>query len=272
MSAAADRSGIVSMLSDFGLRDSYVGQMKGVVLTICPEARLVDLTHEVAPQDVTEGAFQLATAWRSFPSGTVHVAVVDPDVGTSRRAIAFRFEGHYFVLPDNGLASFVLGAEEPDRAVLLERPAARLEHVSSTFHGRDVFAPAGAQLARGIALEDLGSTIEPGSLIRLSVPVVASGNGVARGPIVSIDHFGSCRTFIRPDDLPAPTDRVVVRCGRAVIRGIVHTYADVSEGRTLALFGSYGGLEIAVRTGSAAKAWELERGMTVEVTGSDEPR
>jgi len=272
VSAAADRSGIITMLSDFGLRDSYVGQMKGVILTICPEARLVDLTHDIAPQDVAEGAFQLATAWRSFPEGTVHVAVVDPEVGTARRAIAFLHEGHYFVLPDNGLSSFVLGAQEPQRAVLLERRAARLAHVSSTFHGRDVFSPAGAQLARGIVLEDLGSEIDPASLNRLSVPVVATGNGVARGPIVSIDHFGSCRTFISPHDLPAPADRVVVRCGRAVIRGIVRTYADVSEGRTLALFGSYGGLEIAVRAGSAAKAWELERGMTVEVTGSDEPR
>lgn len=272
MNAAADRSGIVTMLSDFGLRDSYVGQMKGVILTVCPGARLVDLTHDVAPQDVTEGAFQLETAWRSFPSGTVHVAVVDPEVGTSRRAIAFLYEDHYFVLPDNGLATFVLGGENPDRAVLLERRAARLAHVSSTFHGRDVFSPAGAQLARGKALEDLGSEIDPSSLVRLSVPVVETGDGVARGPIVSIDHFGSCRTFIRPNDLPAPADRVVVRCGRAVVRGIVRTYADVSSGRTLALFGSYGGLEIAVRSGSAAKAWELERGMTVEVTGSDEPR
>jgi S-adenosylmethionine hydrolase len=270
--AAANRSGIVTLLSDFGLRDSYVGQMKGVILGLFPAAQIVDLTHEVAPQDVAEGAFQLATAWRSFPAGTVHVAVVDPGVGTARRAIAFLHEGHYFVLPDNGLASFVLEARVPERAVLLERRAARLAHVSSTFHGRDVFSPAGAQLARGIALEDLGSTIDPMSLIRLSVPIVASENGVVRGPIVSIDHFGSCRTFIRPDDLPAPADRVVVRCGRAVIRGIVRTYADVSEGRTLALFGSYGGLEIAVRAGSAAKAWELERGMTVEVTGPDESK
>jgi S-adenosylmethionine hydrolase len=260
------------MLSDFGLRDSYVGQMKGVILSICPEARLVDLTHDIAAQDVAEGAFQLETAWRSFPAGTVHVAVVDPGVGTSRRAIAFEHEGHYFVLPDNGLATFVLGTQAPERAVLLEGPAARLEHVSSTFHGRDVFSPAGAQLARGIALTELGSEIDPASLIRLSVPVVERGPGVARGPIVSIDHFGSCRTFIRPHDLPAPLDRVVVRCGRAVVRGIVRTYGDVAEGRTLALFGSYGGLEIAVRSGSAARAWELERGMTVVVTSSDESR
>ena len=272
LSEAHNRGGIVTLLSDFGLRDTYVGQMKGVVLNFHPTAQLVDLTHEVAPQDVTEGAFQLATSWRSFPSRTVHVAVVDPGVGTARRPIAFRYDGHFFVLPDNGLCSFVIGAKNPELAVVLDRPVSRLPEVSSTFHGRDVFAPAGAQLARGVDLEELGTVIDPASLIRLSFPVVEPGNGVVRGPIVSIDHFGSCRTFIRPEDLPAPLDRVIVRCGRAVVRGIVRTYADVPEGRTLALFGSYGGLEISVRSGSAAKAWELERGMTVEVSGSDEPR
>jgi len=272
LSEASDQKGIVTLLSDFGLRDTYVGQMKGVMLNILPTAQLVDLTHEVAPQDVTEGAFQLATAWRSFPLRTVHVAVVDPGVGTSRRPIAFLYEGHFFVLPDNGLCSFVLGSNLPDIAVVLDRPVARLPTVTSTFHGRDLFSPAGAQLARGIALEELGSKIDPKSLIRLSFPVVEPGESVVRGPIVSIDHFGSCRTFIGPNDLPAPVDRVIVRCGRAVVRGIVRTYADVPEGRTLALFGSYGGLEISVRSGNAARAWELERGMTVEVTGSDDLR
>ncbi|MGA7672280.1 MAG: SAM-dependent chlorinase/fluorinase [Nitrolancea sp.] len=264
-----ERSGIVTLLSDFGSRDTYVGQMKGVVLAIAREARIVDLTHEVRAQDVTEGAFQLATAWSTFPSGTVHVAVVDPGVGTSRRAIAFRFGGQFFVLPDNGLASFVLDGASPDEVVSLDRPAARRESVSFTFHGRDVFAPAGAQLARGMALQDLGSPLDPESLIRLDFPTVDVEPGVVRGPIVSIDHFGSCRTFIRPEDLPAAPERVTVRCGRAVVRGIVKTYGDVPEGRTLALFGSHGGLEVSVSAGDAAKAWELERGMPVEVRGND---
>ncbi len=263
------RSGVVTLLSDFGIRDTYVGQMKGVMLGINRDAQLVDLTHEIRAQDVTEGAFQLATAWKTFPEGTVHVAVVDPGVGTSRRAIAFRFEGQYFVLPDNGLASFVLGSAVPECAVVLDRPAARLPNVSFTFHGRDLFSPAGAQLSRGMKLQDLGTAIDPDSIIRLAFPSVERRDGMVRGPVVSIDHFGSCRTFIRPEDLPASQDRVTVRCGRAVVRGIVRTYGDVPEGRTLALFGSYGGLEIAVRGGDAAKAWELERGMPVEVSGSD---
>ncbi len=263
------RIGIVTFLSDFGIRDTYVGQMKGVVLGLAPEAQIVDLTHEIPARDVIEGAFQLATAWRTFPRGTVHVVVIDPGVGTSRRAIAFRFNGHHFVLPDNGLGSFVLGSEVPEEAVVLDRPAARLANVSSTFHGRDIFAPAGAQLARGMPLDELGTAIDPHSIIRLDFPPVVHEPGTVCGPVVSIDHFGSCRTFIRPEDLPAAPDRVTVRCGRAVIRGMVRTYGDVPEGRTLALFGSYGGLEISVRDGDAARAWELERGMPVEVTGRE---
>ncbi len=269
MGAESERSGIVTLLSDFGSRDTYVGQMKGVILTLAPNAHIVDLTHEVRAQDVTEGAFQLATAWSTFPERTIHVAVVDPGVGTSRRAIAFRFGGQFFVLPDNGLAYFVLGGATPDEVVVLDRPAARLANVSSTFHGRDVFSPAGAQLARGMSLDELGSALDPSSLVRLDFPGVDVEPGVVRGPVVSIDHFGSCRTFIRPDELPAAPERVTVRCGRAVVRGIVKTYGDVPEGRTLALFGSYGGLEISVSAGDAARAWEIERGMTVEVRGND---
>jgi S-adenosylmethionine hydrolase len=264
------RIGIVTLLSDFGLRDTYVGQMKGVIVGLAPEAQIVDLTHEVPAQDVTEGAFQLATAWKTFPRGTVHVAVVDPGVGTTRRPIAFRFHDQFFVLPDNGLATFVLGSDSPDEAVLLDRPASHLANVSFTFHGRDVFSPAGAGLAKGMSLDELGSPIDPNSLIRMDFPGVERQVGSVRGPVVSIDHFGSCRTFIRPEDLPDAPDRVTVRCGRAVVRGIVRTYGDVPEGRTLALFGSYGGLEVSVRAGDAAKAWELERGMHVEVTGSIE--
>ncbi len=257
------------MLSDFGTRDTYVAQMKGVTFGVAPEAQIIDLTHEISPQDVIEGAFQLATAWQSFPSGTVHVAVVDPGVGTSRRAIAFRFEGQYFVLPDNGLCSFVLGSAAPDQAVVLDRAASRRETVSFTFHGRDVFAPAGAHIARGMQLAELGTPIDPDSIIRLAFPEVDCRPGVVRGPVISIDHFGSCRTFIRPEDLPGAPEQVTVRCGRAVVRGIVRTYSDVPEGRTLALFGSYGGLEVSVRGGNAAKAWELARGMPVEVSGGD---
>lgn len=264
MSGAA-RGSIVTLLTDFGLTDSYVGQVKGVILGLAPRVSLVDLTHEIPAQDVREGSFQLATAWSAFPEGTVHMAVVDPGVGTARRAIAFSFGGHRFVLPDNGLATLVLGSEPPDLVVVLDRAASHRSRVSTTFHGRDIFAPVAARLARGADLEDVGTPVTAESLVLLDIPRIERGADVVRGPVVSIDHFGNCRTLIRPEDLPWPRDEVSVRCGSATTHGISSTYGAVPEGQTLALFGSHSGLEIAVSMGSAARAWGIRRNMWVDV-------
>ncbi len=263
------RSGIVSLLTDFGTSDNYVGQMKGVMLGLGPSLRIVDLTHEVPAQDVLEGAFQLATGWSAFPPGTVHVAVVDPGVGTARRPIAFVFHDHLFVMPDNGLATLVLDGANPHDLVVLDRPEFHRPVVSRTFHGRDIFSPVAAHLALGRTLGEVGSQADPASIVRLSLPPVQRTPNSARGPVVSIDHFGNCRTLIKPSDIPAPRDRVRVRCGHAVMLGIQETFGSVEPGRTLALFGSHGGLEIAVREGSAARAWEIARGAMVEVTAID---
>lgn len=265
--ATARRSGIISLITDFGLADTYVGQMKAVILGTDHALQVVDLTHSIPPQDVAEAAFQLATAWTAFPEGTVHLAVVDPGVGTPRRPVAFRHHGHLFVMPDNGLATLVLGESQPDRLVVLDRPEIHRRGVSRTFHGRDIFAPAAAFLAAGRELDEVGSAADPATLVRLSIPPVEREGDWVRGPVVSIDHFGNCRTLIRPGDLLAPPEQVQVRCGRVVIRGIVPTYGSVPQGRTLALFGSHGGLEIAVRDGNAARAWEITRGTMVELTG-----
>jgi S-adenosylmethionine hydrolase len=260
------RSGIISLLTDFGLVDTYVGQIKAVILGVAPGLQIVDLTHNVPPQDVDEAAFQIATAWSAFPPGTVHLAVVDPGVGTPRRPIAFRFADHLFVMPDNGLATLVLGENPPDRLAVLDNAAFHRSQVSNTFHGRDIFAPVAAHLGAGRTLGEVGSRIDPASLARLEIPPVERSGDTVRAPVVSIDHFGNCRTLIRPEDLPAPPNRTQVRCDRLVIRGVVHTYGSVTPGRTLALFGSHGGLEIAVRDGSAANAWEITRGTMVELT------
>ena len=259
------RSGVVSLLTDFGVGDTYVGQIKGVILGIAPAARLVDLTHDVPPQDVTEGAFQIATAWRVFPAGTVHLAVVDPGVGAARRPIALEWQNHLFVAPDNGLVSLVLGERAPDQLVVLDHPAFHRTTVSATFHGRDLFGAVAAHLASGRHLLEVGSPVDPGSLVRLDLPSVSREPDVVRGPVVSIDRFGNCRTLIGREDIPWALEGVLVRCGRAVIRGIVDTYARVPEESTLALFGSHGGLEVAVRNGSAARSWDLRRGEVVEV-------
>lgn len=264
--AAEKRSGIISLITDFGLADTYAGQMKAVILGIDPAIQVVDLTHHIPPQDVAEAAFQLATAWLAFPVGTVHLAVVDPGVGTPRRPVAFHHQGHLFVMPDNGLATLVLAGNQPDRLVVLDRPEVHRPNVSRTFHGRDIFAPVAGYLATGRTLDDVGSTTNTATLTRLAIPPVERAGSTVRGPVVSIDHFGNCRTLIQPSDLPAPPEQVQVRCGPVVIRGIVPTYGSVSKGRTLAHFGSHGGLEIAVRDGNAARAWDVARGTVVELT------
>lgn len=258
-------SGIITLLTDFGLSDNYVGQVKGVILSLAPQARLVDLTHEIPPQDVLEGGFQLATAWEAFPPGTVHLAVVDPGVGTERRPVVCLAGGHCFVMPDNGLGTLVFQQYPPEVAVVLDRPEFLRHPVSRTFHGRDLFGPVAARLALGRAPTELGSPIRPDTLVRLNVEPVRQLGDRTTGPVLSIDRFGNCRTLIRPEHLPAPPERVVVRCGGARIRGIVRAFGDVPPGRTLALFGSHGGLEIAVREGSAAHAWEIARGSVVEL-------
>ncbi len=263
------RSGIISLMTDFGLSDTYAGQMKAAILGIDPALQVVDLTHNIPPQDVAEAAFQLATAWLAFPEGTVHLAVVDPGVGTHRRPVAFQHHGHLFVMPDNGLATLVLAGSQPERLVVLDRSDVHRPQVSKTFHGRDIFAPVAGYLATGRMLTEVGSATSAATLARLAIPPVERVESTVRGPVVSIDHFGNCRTLIQPEDLPAPPERVQVRCGHVVIRGIVPTYGSVATGRTLAHFGSHGGLEIAVRDGDAARAWEITRGTIVELTPAD---
>lgn len=264
------RSRIVSLTTDFGLSDSYVGQIKAGMLTVARDLCLVDLTHQIPAQDVSEAAFQLATAWTAFPPGTVHLVVVDPGVGTPRRPIAFAYAGHCFVMPDNGLGSFVLGGDDPDVLVTLDRPQFHRPSVSRTFHGRDVFGPVAAHLANGTPIEEMGTPADPASMVRLPMQAVERLDQLVRGPVLSIDHFGNCRTLIRPSDVPWPTSDVWVRCGPAIVRGIVETYGSVAEEHTLALFGSHGGLEVAVRLGNAAKAWDITKGAMVEIWPNEE--
>ncbi|MCS7050780.1 MAG: SAM-dependent chlorinase/fluorinase [Thermomicrobium sp.] len=258
-------NGLVTFLSDYGLQDSYVAQVKGVILSHAPQATLIDVTHLVPPQDILEGAFQLATVWRSFPPGTIHLAVVDPGVGTARRAVLLGAENHFFVLPDNGLATFVLADAASVLAWHLDRPAFFRSPVAPTFHGRDVFAPIVAALLSGYEPAVLGTPIDASDLIRLPIPIIRREDARTVGPVVSIDRFGNCRTLIRREQLPGPPDRLVVQCNALVIRGLARTFADVPPGHPLALIGSHGGLELAVRDGNAADVWAIRRGDLVEI-------
>jgi len=256
--------GLITLTTDFGLRDPFVGIMKGVVLSICPSARLVDLTHEIPPQDVLAGGLAVEAAAPFFPAGTVHLAVVDPGVGTARRAIAVRAGGSYLVGPDNGLFTFALEGDGWT-AVSLTAPEYRLAEVSRTFHGRDVFAPAAAYLASGVPLERLGPTVSDPE--RLRRPGCRLEGGELVGEVLDADRFGNLLTsipFARLAEIPGSGALVVEVVGRR-LRGPVGAYAEGGEGEPAVIVGSTGRLEIFVRAGSARDHLGAGRGTIVRV-------
>jgi S-adenosylmethionine hydrolase len=260
-------SPVIALLSDFGLTDHYVGTMKGVVLGICPEATLVDITHDVAPHDVLDGALQLAAAFKYFPSGTTtFLAVVDPGVGSRRRAIAAEAGGYRFVAPDNGLLTMVFREAPPARVVeLTERRYAR-PTVSRTFEGRDRFAPAAAWLAAGTELPALGPTVLDYHL--LDVPVACGDAKQIRGVVLRADRFGNLTTNIDRASIEALASNgpfEIVAGGRAIGR-LVGTYAEIEAGEICALFGSTDHLELAANGASAASLLALAPGASVDVT------
>ena len=252
----------ITLLTDFGIADTYVGQMKGVIAQIAPDARVIDLTHAVAPQDVLAGAIELDGAVDAFPAGTIHVAVVDPGVGSARQAMAVQTEHFTFVGPDNGLFTPLLARSNTWRAVALSESAYHRPEVSATFHGRDIFAPVAAHLARGTPLEALGERIESPQRLEWPGPQVVESEW--RGEVLLIDHFGNCITnFDRPALAEAGVEEgspVTIEAGAARLAGLAHTFSDVREGEAVAYVGSSGRLEIAVRNGAAAKQLGLKRG------------
>jgi S-adenosylmethionine hydrolase len=273
---------IVTITSDFGTADGYAGAMKGVILSVAPEAQLVDLAHEIPPQDVRRAAFVLCVTTPFFPPETVHLAVVDPGVGGQRRAIGLRTPVGLFVGPDNGLFSYVLAEAREWTAVELADPSYHLAQVSDTFHGRDVFAPAAAHLAAGVRLEALGPPVtDP---VCLPLPRLAVGPDWIEGEVLHADRFGNLVTSVGrlrweedrlvltpafhrqpagPLHIRPPSVRVEL-VGRA-LAGIHRTYGEVGAGRVLALVGSAGFMEIAVRQGNAARELGAAAGALVRV-------
>jgi S-adenosylmethionine hydrolase len=237
----------ITLLTDFGTADGYVGAMKGVIVSLCPRARIVDLTHEIAAGDVRGGAFALATAAPSFPGATVHVAVVDPGVGTERRALLVEAGGAFFIGPDNGLLS--LAAPRPRRIWVLDRDRWFRQPTSTTFHGRDVFAPVAARLAAGTAPAELGTQADAMAEIHVA-PGTRSGSTVS-GEVIHVDRFGNVITSLRACDLPNGGAGAVVDAGRACGIPVRETYGRAAAGALLALVGSSGFVEIAVNSGSA---------------------
>lgn len=255
----------IALVTDFGLADHYVGAMKGAILSVCPQATLVDVAHEIPAHDVAAGAFALEAAYRYFPAGTVFVAVVDPGVGTERRPIALGAGRWLFVGPDNGVLSLVLDAHPQARVHLLANPSLYRRPASPVFHGRDLFGPAAGHLANGLPLGETGPRVEDAS--RLSLPRSKRTAEAVEGVVVHVDRFGNLVTSVTEAEMDAiagPARRFEVRVGGRAVP-LVRTYADVPDGSPCALVGSSGRLEVAVNRGRADALPGAGRGRPVIV-------
>ena len=257
---------IITLLTDFGFRDAFVGIMKGVILNINPAATPVDLSHNVPPQDILAGALILRSVIPFFPPGTIHVAVVDPGVGSGRRAILLETQHAFLIGPDNGLLSLAAPAAAVVRIIHLSNEEYFLSPRSHTFHGRDVFAPVAAHLSLGVPPEQFGPVAT--TMERISLPPVKWQANSLAGSVIYIDHFGNLITNITEADLrPFSREHLLVSIGSIVqTHGVVASYAAVEVGAPAALINSWGMLEIAVRNGSAAQCFGVLPGQPVHLT------
>jgi S-adenosylmethionine hydrolase len=241
---------IITLITDFGTVDPFVGIMKGVIAGIDPDAQVVDISHGIPPQDLMAGALILQHSVSYFPRGTIHVAVVDPGVGGSRRPLLIQCDGNYFIGPDNGVLSLALEGKTPTGIIHLSNPAFYLQPTSATFHGRDIFAPAAAHLSRGVAANLLGEPV--GDFVRLQWPEALRTADKIDGKIIYVDSFGNLFTNIRDRDLQdLPNDKIVIWLGNQIVEGVASNYAAVAGEKLLAVINSWGLLEIACYKGNA---------------------
>lgn len=261
---------VITFLTDFGLQDDFVGTCHGVIAGIAPDARVIDITHGIPPQAVLQGAVVLRSTMQYMPIG-VHLAVVDPDVGGNRHAVAVRTrDGRTFVGPDNGLLMLAADAVEVEAAHELADPRYRLPDVSLTFHARDVFAPAAAHLANGVAVSELGPALDPASLVRVGVPDPHVGRTQIGATVLSIDRFGNVATNVRRDDVDAlgvgDGDRVEIRLTvdryYAIVAG---TFADAPPGELILFEDSYGFVTLAISRGDAARLTGVSSGDEIRI-------
>ncbi|RZM82316.1 SAM hydrolase/SAM-dependent halogenase family protein [Leptolyngbya iicbica] len=255
----------ITLLTDFGDRDGYVGVMKGIIAGICPAAALIDLSHNIPPQNLAAARFTLLNAYPFFPAGTVHLVVVDPGVGTARRAIALQTPQGTFVGPDNGVLSGVFDSlpMADINAVELTKPEYwRSPQPSQTFHGRDIFAPAAAHLAAGVAITELGKKLDPQTLMRIAIPQPKISTEQIIGSVQHIDHFGNLITTI---PATAIADRHWVMQVGSVEIPVGQAYGEVEIGHAIALVGSHGWVEIALNSSSAQARLRLAIGDEVRL-------
>lgn len=255
---------LITLTTDFGAADHFVGAMKGVILGIAPRARIVDITHQIEPYDVNEAAFVIAQAWRYFPKRTVHVVVIDPGVGSARRPILAEAGGQFFIAPDNGVLSMIFDAA-PHKVRVISNAKLMNKIVSRTFHGRDVFAPAAAHLAAGIAPATFGKTIH--DYVRSSaLKPRRTGTNAYSGAILKVDHFGNLITNLHIDEVAGVKTRPFeLRVGLDRIHRLALTYAEASIGEIFVIVGSSGYLEIAANQASAANRLGCGAGAPVEL-------
>jgi S-adenosylmethionine hydrolase len=255
----------ITLITDFGLQDGHVGAMKGVIRSIASSAEIADISHHIPPQDIRHAGFVLMTAYAYWPLDSIHVIVVDPGVGTGRRAVAVQTAAGVFVAPDNGVLSYVLAREQVRAAVALTNAAYWHHPVSASFHGRDIFGPAAAYLAGGMPLAELGEPIAPESLITFPVPVPYRHlDGHVTAHVQHIDRFGNCTTDMPGEWLQASA-QWRFKVGGLVIDRVGTTFGDVAEGELVVLVDSTGYVAIAVRNGNAAQRLQLGIAAPIEV-------
>lgn len=253
---------IISLLTDFGLQDEFVGVMKGVILSIAPQVQLADITHAIQPQNVMHGALVLGRAYHFFPPGTIHLAVIDPGVGTDRRGIALRVGEHTFVGPDNGIFTAPLSEGKPFQAVSLDNKVYQLPVVSRTFHGRDIFAPAAAHLAKGMEMSELGSPLT--DLVKMELPKPLRIGNIWHAQVLLVDVFGNLITNLTGAELVGQTV-VEVTCHGEKIAGLTNTFGDTKAGRVIAMLDSSDTLSLSLVNGSAASFLSAGPGTKIKV-------
>jgi S-adenosylmethionine hydrolase len=256
---------IITLTTDYGTNDHLVGTMKGVILKINPDVTIVDITHQVTPYDLLDGALAIGAAYSYFPPKTIHIVVVDPGVGTERRPLLVSAQNQYFVAPDNGVLSVIYEREQSNVVVR----HANVEHyylqpVSKTFHGRDVFAPVAAWLSKGWQTPSMGDEIQ--DFKRFALPRPKTANGTAKGVVMRVDSFGNLITNFRAEDFPEAVQSggaISLQVGTHAVSRMVDTFARGNNGETIAYLGSSGFVEIGVNKGNAARALGLGRGAPV---------
>lgn len=260
---------IITLTTDFGLNDHFVGTMKGVILGIIPDVEIVDICHSVQAFDVLDGALTIAQAYSYFPAGTVHMVVVDPGVGTARRPIIVSSERHHFVAPDNGVLSLIYGREERLHVRHVTADHYFLQPLSNTFHGRDVFSPVAAYLAKGVDSEKFGDEIT--DFVRFNAPKPKPVDSrTIKGVVLKVDRFGNLITNITPEIVPAlfesQTPSFTLTVGKREINQMKSTYAEGAPGEVFAILGSMGYIEIAANRGAAAQLIGVGKGTDVTIT------